>query len=287
MYAIAGVSGHTGSVVARTLLDQGQPVRVIVRDERKGDPWRARGADVAVASLTDPAALARALAGAAGAYLLVPPRLDSLDPMADNLAVARSLARAAADAAVAHVVMLSSQGAHQPDGTGIILSARAAERELTEAARAVTFVRAPSFLENWGGALGMLPQGILPTFLPADLPVPMVATADIGRTAAAALCEGGQGRQVIELSGPRPYSADDIASALSTLTGRPVRARSMPLEAVVPTMTGMGMSAPLAELFRQMYAGVIGGRVAWEGGAARAARGTTTAEEVLGAMLAR
>ncbi|RYE85133.1 MAG: NmrA family protein, partial [Myxococcales bacterium] len=267
-------------------LDQGQPVRVIVRDAAKGEPWRARGAEVAVASLTDTQALTRALTGASGAYLLVPPRLDSVDPMGDNLAVARSLARAAADARVEHVAMVSSQGAHQPDGTGIILSARAAERELAGAVPAVTFVRAPAFLENWGGVLAMVAGGVLPTFLPVDLSVPMVATADIGRTAAHALREGGQGRQVIELSGPRPYSADDIAAVLSELTGRPVRAQQAPLEAVVPTMTRMGMTATLAELFRQMYAGVIGGRVAPEAGA-RAVRGTVTAGEVLGPMLAR
>ena len=35
MYAIAGVSGHTGSVVAETLIAEGKPVRVIVRDAAK------------------------------------------------------------------------------------------------------------------------------------------------------------------------------------------------------------------------------------------------------------
>src|SRR6185295_17669043 len=73
MYVIAGVSGNTGSVVANTLLADKQPVRVIVRDAAKGEPWKAKGAEVVVASLDDRASLARALTGATGAYLLLPP----------------------------------------------------------------------------------------------------------------------------------------------------------------------------------------------------------------------
>ena len=51
MYVVAGVSGNTGSVVADTLLAQKLPVRVVVRDEAKGAPWKAKGAEVAIADL--------------------------------------------------------------------------------------------------------------------------------------------------------------------------------------------------------------------------------------------
>src|SRR5579863_7705323 len=73
MFVISGVSGHTGAVAANTLLAAGKKVRVIVRDAQKGEAWRARGADVAVASLDDAGALATAIAGADGFYALVPP----------------------------------------------------------------------------------------------------------------------------------------------------------------------------------------------------------------------
>ena len=52
MYAVAGVTGHTGKAVAETLQAKGQPVRVIVRDEAKGASWKARGAEIAVATST-------------------------------------------------------------------------------------------------------------------------------------------------------------------------------------------------------------------------------------------
>ena len=72
MYVVAGVTGNTGKVVAETLLAQKKPVRALVRDEAKGAEWKKRGAEVVVTELDDAAALSRALAGATGAYLLLP-----------------------------------------------------------------------------------------------------------------------------------------------------------------------------------------------------------------------
>jgi hypothetical protein len=36
MFVVTGVTGNTGSVVASTLLAAGKPVRVVVRDAKKG-----------------------------------------------------------------------------------------------------------------------------------------------------------------------------------------------------------------------------------------------------------
>ena len=140
-------------------------------------------------------------------------------------------------------------------------------------------------MENWAGALGMLAQGALPTFVPRGVVFPMVATKDIGKAAAAALLEGPRGDVRIELAGPRDYSADDVAAALTTLTGRPVAAADAALDAVVPTFTSFGLSPAFAGLFREMYAGVISGRVAWQGGAARAIRGQVDIADVLGPIV--
>ena len=42
LYAVAGVTGHTGSAAADTLLENGHRVRAIVRSPEKGEAWRAR-----------------------------------------------------------------------------------------------------------------------------------------------------------------------------------------------------------------------------------------------------
>ena len=149
MYAIAGVSGHTGSVVANTLLAAGKPVRVIVRDAAKGEPWKAKGAEVAVASLDDRAALAAALKGAEGAYLLIPPNgFTETDIPVNRAKTTQSILGAVADAKPGHVVLLSSVGAQHASGTGPIQYIKPIEDGLRASGVPSTFLRAAFFMEN-------------------------------------------------------------------------------------------------------------------------------------------
>ncbi|MFN0245468.1 MAG: NmrA family NAD(P)-binding protein [Kofleriaceae bacterium] len=288
MYAIAGVTGHVGSVAAETLLSQGKPVRVIVRDAAKGTAWKAKGAEVAIADLSDEAGLARAFDGAAGAFVLLPPVTTSEQPIEDNARLTRTIAAAVKAAKLPHVVLLSSVGAQHPDGTGPIQTLHYAEAQLAATGAAVTAVRASYFQENWGAALGALAQGILPTFVAKDVRYPQVATKDIGRTIASALVEGGTRGvlTVIELAGPRDYTADDVAAALSTITGRSIPAVDAPLDAVVPTFTSFGLSKAVALLYREMYEGIASGRVASQAGN-RTVRGSVEIGETLTALLAK
>jgi uncharacterized protein YbjT (DUF2867 family) len=53
MYAIIGITGQVGGVVARTLLDTGLSVRAVVRDATKGVAWKERGSEVALADMND------------------------------------------------------------------------------------------------------------------------------------------------------------------------------------------------------------------------------------------
>ena len=159
MYVIAGVSGNTGSVVANTLLEQGKKVRVLVRDATKGEPWKARGAEVAVGSIDDEQALTKALEGATGAYLLSPPNLASSDFITEKRATVETIARAIAASKVPHVVFLSSSGAQHEAGTGIIRTVHFAEQRLAKTAAKLTFIRAAYFLENWASVLGAAGQG--------------------------------------------------------------------------------------------------------------------------------
>jgi uncharacterized protein YbjT (DUF2867 family) len=286
MFAIAGVSGHTGRVAAETLLKEGKKVRVIVRDAKKAEEWKTRGAEVAVAELDDVAGLTRALTGAEGAYLLLPPHMASTQARQDNAKRTAGCLQAIDASGVGHVVFLSSVGAQHASGTGPILSVHDAEAALGESRANVTFLRAAYFLENWGGSLYALGSGKLPTFVKADLTIPMVATEDIGRSVAQLLVEGGKGKSVVELSGPKDYSPKEIATALSSITGKTVVAEEGPEAAIVGAMTSAGMNAHWAGLFAEMIHGVNTGHVAFEGGRARAIRGTVAADAVLRRLVA-
>ena len=283
-YAVVGASGHTGAVVASTLLDQGKKVRVIVRDPAKGERFAARGAEVAVADVEDAAALQRAFSGVDGAFVLVPPNMQSEDFRAYQRRVVDALARAAEGAKLPHLVLLSSVGAQHPDGNGPIAGLYEAEQRLRGLpATKSTFIRASSFMENLGASLATLAHGFIPAFVPADKAYDMVATVDIGKLAATALLEGARETTVIELGGP-PVSANDVAAILSELVGKPIAVQQAPLAAVAPTFQGFGMPADLAGLYQEMLTGIANGRVSWEGGHRRV-QGSTPVKAVLAGMI--
>jgi uncharacterized protein YbjT (DUF2867 family) len=285
MYTVAGVTGHTGSAVAEALHAKGQPIRVVVRDEAKGAAWKSRGAEVAVASVDDEAALTRALSGVKGAYVLLPPDAVTTDFFGSRARMADAIGRAAVKAGLPHLVLLSSIGAHIPKGTGPIAALYHAERSFEKLGIATTFVRASYFLENYGGVLAPAKNdGVLPSFLPANRTHAVVTTTDIGRTAAQALLDGPRGRRVIELSGPADVTPGDVAAALAELLGRAVNVVEAPLDAVVPTFMSFGMSQHMAEIYREMYAGFIAGDITWEGQGEQV-RGSIGVKEGLRAML--
>lgn len=284
MFVIAGVSGNTGSVVADRLLAAGRKVRVVVRDAAKGAPWAARGAEVAVADLADADALAAALTGAEGAYLLVPPNPGAPDFPAYQKRLIDAIVTAVDRAKPGHVAFLSSVGAHLPAGTGPILALHHAEPRLAAVAPNVTFVRAGFFMENWGGSLGALAQGIFPSFYTLDRPIDHVATADIGRVVAEALLAGGQGRRVIELAGPVAQTPVEVGAVVSGLVGKALPVVPAPIEALVPTFTSFGMSTSVAGLYEEMTRSMNAGTLVYEG---TPVRGTVQVDEVLGRLLGR
>ena len=288
MFVVAGVSGNTGKVVAEALLAEKLPVRVIVRSAEKGAPWKARGAEVAVAALDDVAALTKARDGARGAYLLLPPDMASSDARTENARRAEGYRKAIDASGVAHVVFLSSIGAQHASGTGPIGSLHDAEATLSRSTAALTFLRAAYFMENWGSSLYGLAKGELPTFLTDGRAIPMVATRDIGTTAAKLLVEGAKdarARSVVELAGPKDLSPGDVAAALGRVSGKAVKVAFGPEEYIVPALTGAGMNAHWAGLFREMIHGINAGVVDFGRGTARAVRGTTDIEAVLRAIV--
>lgn len=264
MFVVLGATGNTGRVVATTLLAQGKPVRVVVRDAGKGQPWRDEGAEVAIADVDDREALQRAFRGADAAYVLLPPAFDAKDIRADNARRAKNVAAAIEATGVAHVAMLSSAGAQHAAGTGPVASLHEAEAVLGAAAPAATFLRPAYFVENWVPALAAVAQGVLPTFLHPDRAMAMVGTLDIGRAAARVLVEGPRGKRVVQLAGPREYAPSDIAAAVARIVGAPVVAQHVPEEAIVPTMRGAGMGADLAALYAELVHALNIGRIAWQ-----------------------
>jgi uncharacterized protein YbjT (DUF2867 family) len=285
MFVVVGATGNTGSIVVETLLNRKQPVRVVVRSADKGAQWKAKGADVVVATLDDVPSLVTAFKGAKGIYLLVPPNYGATAWLADQRKRMDQAVEAVKQSGISHVVYLSSIGAQLPGGTGPIRAVHYGEGKLAGAATHLTILRPPSFMENWVPVIGAAKaQGVLPTFLAPAVRIPTMSTRDIGRIGAEQLIAGGGGRRILELAGPEEYSPDQAAVALGAILGKPVTAQFAPLNAVVPTYQSFGFSEEAAKLFEEMYAGFSKGTIVYERPAS-VVRGAITLENALRAMV--
>lgn len=259
MYVVVGANGRAGGEVARALIDRGETVRVVLRRKDQGAKWTALGAEVAVASIEDAGAMADALKGAAGAFLLNPPPVSG-DPFACTEDLGAALAEAAKRARLPKAVVLSSIGAQHTSGTGVIATLNRFEALLDGVAPATAFLRSGYFVETWGEvAKVVLAENVLPTFLEPSQRIPMVSTIDVGRTAATVLCEEWTGKRVIELSGPEDWSAGDVASAFAVVLGRPVAPVLVPPEHRAALLAEDGMPGEVAAALLGMFEGIANG----------------------------
>jgi uncharacterized protein YbjT (DUF2867 family) len=265
MIAITGITGRIGGIVARTLLAAGKNVRAVVRDPTKGAAWARQGCEVAVAEMNDEAALLRAFEGVQGVLVLPPPIFDPSPNFAEMRTVLAALEGALAKARPDKVVSISTVGA-QAAQESLLTQHTIHERVLGELPTPVTFLRPAWFMDN--AAWDVAPArdtGVIQSFLrPLDRAIPMVATPDIGRVAAAELmsAQPAERHRVIELEGPRPVSSNDMAAAFGRLLGRTVRAQIVPRDTWEALFRVQGMKNPLPRI--QMLDGFNEGWLTFE-----------------------
>jgi len=283
MFVIFGASGHTGKVIANTLLDRGKKVRAVVRDASKVAELSKKGAEIVTGDITDAALVTKALQGEVeGAYFLAPPDMQSNAFIARNQKIFDGIASALAKSNVKHAVLLSSVGAQLPSGTGPITSLHYGETIFSKTKTPFTFLRAAYFMENLLNYAQPIKQdGVLPVFGGGEsYPFPMVGTRDIAKVAADALLAPPAKTQIIELLGPKEYSFADAASEATKIVGKPVKATPVPIENLVPALKGMGISEDVAKLYREMTEAFGSGKVTFEG-THKTVRGSTTLGDFL------
>jgi uncharacterized protein YbjT (DUF2867 family) len=282
IFVVAGATGHVGSVVARELLTAGHKVRAIVRSVDKGKVLAGQGAELLSGELSDASFLTRALRGADGAFLLLPPPPhDSPDVRALQDRVAHVEATAVAESGVRHVVVLSSWGAEKPAGTGPIVGLHVLEEALKKTGVLSTFVRAGSFTEN---LLAMLPaaqhQGVLPNFFPPEHKTATVATRDIAVVVVRSLLEPPAKSEIVYVLGGHEYNAVDQAAYLSKKLGKDIKLLNLPVSAASAAIQQGGVGASMANLYQEMYEGAMKGLLGVEPGH-RVERGSSTLEQAL------
>jgi uncharacterized protein YbjT (DUF2867 family) len=264
-YVVFGATGHVGNIAATRLLEAGRKVRVVGRDAAKLEPLTRRGAEAATGSIDDPAFLARAFAGAQATFLLLPPDPARRGFRAWQTATAEALGTAIEKSGLTHVVTLSSVGAHLPSGNGPIAGLHTLEQRLDRiAGRNVLHLRPGFFFENLFMAIPMVKNmGMNGGAIAPDLRFPMIATRDIGETAARRLVElDFRGRNVLELHGQRDLSMTEATTAIGRAIGKPdLRYVQFPYEPALQGMVQMGLPEELAGLYVEMARGFNEGHV--------------------------
>jgi uncharacterized protein YbjT (DUF2867 family) len=182
------------------------------------------------------------------------------------------------------VVCLSTIGA-QATRTNLLTQLSLMEQALSGLNMPVTFLRPGWFMENFAWDIASArDHGVIASFLtPTDRPVPMIATADVGRVAAQLLQEESQGRRVVELEAASRISPDEAAAVLGQLLGHKVVAQAVPRESWPDLFLAQGMKNPEPRI--RMLEGFNEGWIAFEGSENSIVKGKTSLETVLTAAL--
>ena len=283
MFAVTGVTGKVGGAVARALRDAGLPVRAVVRDAAKGAPWAARGCNVAVADLDEVAPLAAAFTGVGGAFAVLPPIFDPTPGFREAKAMIGTLRAALVEALPPKLVVLSTVGA---DATrpNLLNQLGLLERALADLPTRVTFLRPGWFMENAAADLTSAREtGVIRSYLqPLDHAVPMVATEDVGRTAAQLLQEDWAGHRIVELQAER-VTPNAIASAFARALDRSVRAEAAPRAHWEEIFRSEGMRNPFPRM--QMVDGFNEGWIDFPNCGAEARPGRIDIDSAIAALV--
>ena len=283
MFAITGVTGKVGGAVARSLLAQGHKVRAVLRDAEKGRSWSAQGYEIAIASVEDATGLTKAFHGVEGVFLMTPPNYDPEPGFPETHKAAAAIRQAIETSRPRKVVFLSTVGAHVAE-QNLLTNSKITEDSLRTSSIPIALLRAAWFMENAAWDVEAARKGVIPSFLqPLDHRIPMVAAADIARTATELLGETWTGVRTVELEGPRRYSANDIAAGLGAALERPVRAEAVPHDEWETLFRSQGMKYPTPRI--RMIDGFNEGWIDFESGEANSRKERTTLETVLRSLV--
>ncbi len=227
---VFGGSGFIGRYVVKRLAAAGHVVRVAVRDTEAAGFLKPMGGVGQVvplrASLTDPAAVARAVEGASHVVNLVgilaegkPGDFMRLHGEAPGL-----LGQAATAAGVARLVHLSAIGADPASPSLYARSKAAGEVALLAAFPAATILR-PSvvfgaedaFFNRFAGMGAMLP--VMPV-IGGGMRMQPVYVGDVADAVMAGLMHGDTAGQTFELGGPRVFALRELQAWILTVIHR-------------------------------------------------------------------
>lgn len=248
-------TGNTGGRIAQQMIAAGEKVAVLVRDPNKLAEVIRQNATVYQGSVDDPEALVQATQNADALYLVVPYNFGTSQLRQWQRQVGEAAANAIATNAIPHVINLSSNGAHLPNGMGPISGVHAVEQILNTVAANVVHLRPGFFMENYLmqlDAIGTAHQVFLP--IAGDRRLAMVATQDIADVATNLLRDRSwNGQSVLGLHGPTDLSFDEAAQILGQVLNHPITHVETTLDQFRETLLQLGATENVAAEYVEMW----------------------------------
>ena len=228
MFLVMGITGKVGGATAKHLLAQGKKVRALVRNRDRAANWSDQGVELVEGDWNDSAAIARALKGVEGAFVMLPSVWAPSPDYKEAKGVIANYVEALSKAAPPRVVALSSMGANRTSGLGLITALSVLEQGFRNLTSPIAFVRAGGFFENFLYGLHVAQGGTLPVYYnPTHRKSTMVAANDVGVEVATLLTgPPWSGQRVIELGSM--VSADEVAAQLGEVLKLNVKAFAVP-----------------------------------------------------------
>ncbi|HEY2642279.1 MAG TPA: SDR family oxidoreductase, partial [Galbitalea sp.] len=229
---VAGGTGRLGRLAVRSLVADGEPVRVLTRDQASANELAERGIDTVVGDLRDVDVVRRAVDGCSavvGAASGFGPMGSSTPKNVDrdgNLTLIDEAARADVD----HFVLVSMHGA-DPNGRLELLRMKyAAERALISSGLSWTIIRPTAYLETYLDVVAqpMQKRDSTLVFGRGDVAVNFVSVTDVAALVLAALRRSGLRGSELEWGGI-DYTLNDLSDALHAAAGVPGKTIHVPL----------------------------------------------------------
>lgn len=260
MYVILGASGQVGSAIVDHLLAKKLSVKAVVHHPDKASVIKEKGAEVAIADAIDLNSLIEAFKGGDTLFALTPETGKTEEVLGETKTILENYNKAIHQSSIKKVVGLSSIGAQYSKGTGNLLMSHMLEHAFTDLIIPQIFIRPAYYYSNW---LAQLPEvkknGILPTFYPTDLTLPMASPMDVASFVADVLVEDSQSK-IYEIVGPEKLSSDDVATAFEKILNKEVKAKQIPYKEWNITLQKMGFTPDASKNFIDMTQTVVDGK---------------------------
>ena len=254
MIVVTTPTGNIGKQVLADLLDNGESVRVIVRDASRLPAGIAERVEVIEGSHGDLSVVNEAFKGADTVFWLVPPDMQATDVTAAYVDFTQPACEAFKSQGVKRVVGVSALGRGWSKPAGLVSASLAMDDLIASSGVSYRALTNPSFMENLiNQARAIKAQSMFFSPLVGDRRFPTCATRDIARSATKLLLDTSwSGVGHLAVLGPEDISFNEMAQVLSGVLGKPVHFQQIPMEAFKQRLAGFGTSDAMSQAYVEM-----------------------------------